>query len=149
ADVQNTVLSALLTFSSQVLYPHYASVPRLGGISALDDQSAAGVLMWVPGSLAFLLPLFSIGVRLLYGQEGLRTERTGDVSELRSRRSQTKLGNEMCIMNVRLPVIGSASALDAKSQTPRFDLLRFPLVGRFLRWRHARLALQLPMMAVA
>ena len=30
-----------------------------------------------------------------------------------------------------------------------FDLLRVPLVGRFLRWRHARLALQLPMMALA
>ena len=69
ADVQNTVLSALLTFSSQVLYPHYATVPRLAGISALDDQSIAGVLMWVPGSLVYLLPLFSIGVRLLYGQE--------------------------------------------------------------------------------
>jgi cytochrome c oxidase assembly factor CtaG len=55
-DVQNTVLSALLTYSSQVLYPHYANVPRLGGISALRDQSTAGVLMWVPGSLAFLVP---------------------------------------------------------------------------------------------
>ena len=50
ADVQNTVLSALLTFSDRVLYAPYAEVPRLGGLSALDDQSAAGVLMWVPGS---------------------------------------------------------------------------------------------------
>ena len=31
ADVQNTVLSALLTFSDRVLYPYYAEVPRLGG----------------------------------------------------------------------------------------------------------------------
>src|SRR5207249_2305583 len=67
ADVQNTILSALLTFSSQVLYPHYAQVPRLGGLSALNDQSAAGVLMWVPSSLAFLLPLFGLGVRLMAG----------------------------------------------------------------------------------
>ena len=66
--MQNTVLSALLTFSDRVLYPYYAQVPRLGGLSALDDQSAAGVLMWVPGSLVFLLPLFGIGVRLLYGR---------------------------------------------------------------------------------
>src|SRR5581483_12100297 len=29
--------------------------------------------------------------------------------------------------------------------TPGFDLLRVPLVGPFLRWRHARLALQLPL----
>ncbi len=68
ADLSNTVLSAVLTFSDRVLYQYYAGVPRLGGVSALDDQSAAGLLMWVPGSLAFLLPLFGIGVRLLYGE---------------------------------------------------------------------------------
>src|SRR5207248_10093220 len=67
ADVQNTVLSALLTFSDHVLYPHYLQVPRLGGLSALEDQAAAGVIMWVPGSLVFLGPLFWIGTRLLYG----------------------------------------------------------------------------------
>src|SRR5437764_1280005 len=55
ADVQNTILSALLTFSDRVLYPYYAEMPRVGGLSALEDQSAAGVLMWVPGSLVFLL----------------------------------------------------------------------------------------------
>jgi hypothetical protein len=30
-----------------------------------------------------------------------------------------------------------------------FDLLRVPLLGRFLRWRHARLALQLPLALLA
>ena len=67
ADVQNTLLSALLTFSDRPLYPYYAELPRLGNLSPLDDQAAAGVLMWVPGSLAFLVPLFVIGIRLLFG----------------------------------------------------------------------------------
>ena len=58
ADVQNTLLSALLTFSDRLLYPYYAEVPRLAELSPLDDQAAAGVMMWVPGSLAFLVPLF-------------------------------------------------------------------------------------------
>src|SRR5262249_37454069 len=57
ADLQNTVLSARLTFSDRILYAHYADAPRLGNLSALEDQAAAGVLMWVPGSVAFLLPL--------------------------------------------------------------------------------------------
>jgi cytochrome c oxidase assembly factor CtaG len=70
ADLSNTLLSALLTFSERVLYPYYAAMPRLGGLSALEDQSAAGLLMWVPGSVAFLLPLFAIGVGLLSGREG-------------------------------------------------------------------------------
>ena len=53
ADLQNTVLAALLTFSERVLYAPYAEMPRLGGLSALEDQSAAGVLMWVPGSVVY------------------------------------------------------------------------------------------------
>ena len=69
ADIQNTVLSALLTFSDRVLYAHYAEAPRLGNLSALDDQAAAGVLMWVPGSVAFLVPLFWIGLGLLFGKK--------------------------------------------------------------------------------
>src|SRR5262245_7213123 len=68
ADVQNTALSALLTFSNRVLYPHYLEVPRIGGLSALADQAAAGVLMWVPGSVVFLVPLFVVGFRLMYCQ---------------------------------------------------------------------------------
>ena len=31
----------------------------------------------------------------------------------------------------------------------RVDLLRLPLIGSFLHWRHARLALQLPLLALA
>ena len=48
ADIQNTALAALLIFWSGVLYPTYAAVPRLWGISALDDQAAAGAIMWCP-----------------------------------------------------------------------------------------------------
>lgn len=124
ADVQNTILSALLTFSGRVLYAHYESVPRLGYSTALDDQAAAGVLMWVPGSVAFLLPLFWIGLRLLFPPSSARAP------------VQSTDGR------VPLPLV---SAIPDKS----FDLLRLPLVGRFLRWRHARLCLQLPLLALA
>src|SRR5262249_10251962 len=32
---------------------------------------------------------------------------------------------------------------------PGFDLLRVPLLGRFLKWRHARFCLQLPLLVLA
>lgn len=64
ADLLNTGLSAVLSFSSHVLYPTYASVPRLLGLSALDDQALAGVIMWVPGSIAFLLPAVLMTMQL-------------------------------------------------------------------------------------
>jgi cytochrome c oxidase assembly factor CtaG len=57
ADLQNTVLCAWLVFAERLIYPSYAAVPRLWGISALNDQAAAGAIMWVPGSVAFLLPI--------------------------------------------------------------------------------------------
>jgi cytochrome c oxidase assembly factor CtaG len=65
ADMQNTALSAFLIFSERVLYPSYAAVPRLWGISALDDQAAAGAIMWVPGSVIFLIPVAVLAIRLL------------------------------------------------------------------------------------
>ncbi len=65
ADLVNTGLSAVLCFSDHVLYPSYQLTPRLWGISALDDQAAAGAIMWVPGSIAFLVPAVVIGMRAL------------------------------------------------------------------------------------
>src|SRR6516162_4964472 len=47
ADLQNTALSAILCFSDHVLYPSYSTTPRLFGFSALEDQVAAGAIMWV------------------------------------------------------------------------------------------------------
>ena len=92
ADLSNTVLSALLTFSDRVLYTYYAEVPRLGGVSAVDDQSTAGVLMWVPGSIAFLVPLFAIGVRLLQGGETDKETRRRGERETRTDKETRRQG---------------------------------------------------------
>src|SRR5262249_6826598 len=72
ADVQNTLLAAWLAFADRPLYSHYATVPRVGGVSALDDQAIACAIMWVPGSMAFLLPLVVLAVRALGGQQFAR-----------------------------------------------------------------------------
>ena len=56
ADIQNTVLAGFLTFSENILYPTYANAPRISSLSAIDDQTGAGAVMWVPGSIAFLVP---------------------------------------------------------------------------------------------
>ncbi len=65
ADLQNTVLSATLVFADRVLYPSYADAPRVFGLSASADQAAAGAIMWVVGSLAFLIPAMLIAVECL------------------------------------------------------------------------------------
>src|ERR1700757_4911885 len=65
ADIVNTGLSAYLCFSGRLIYPSYGEISRPFGISALNDQVAAGAFMWVFGSLVFLVPLFAITFRLL------------------------------------------------------------------------------------
>jgi putative membrane protein len=67
-DFVNSVISAFLVFSGRVLYPWYLTVPRLGGFSAQDDQVAAGGVMWVIGSFAFLIPAAIITAKLLSPQ---------------------------------------------------------------------------------
>jgi cytochrome c oxidase assembly factor CtaG len=47
------ILGALITLSDHVLYTHYLTMPRLTGLSALDDQQLAGAIMWFPGPLIF------------------------------------------------------------------------------------------------
>src|SRR5882724_3012342 len=65
ADLLNTTLSAILTFSDHVLYPTYLAAPRLFGTTVLGDQSCAGLIMWVPGSLVYLVPAALIAVQYL------------------------------------------------------------------------------------
>lgn len=63
--VQMGLLGALITFSVRPLYPpHYAS-SLSWGVSPLADQQLAGVLMWAPGSFAYLLAALLIGRRWL------------------------------------------------------------------------------------
>ncbi len=76
ADLQNTVLAAILTLSDRVIYPAYLTVPRTGTITALEDQSVAGVIMWVPGSLVFARGQAALQGRLVEG-EGLAGTQPG------------------------------------------------------------------------
>lgn len=65
ADIVNTSISAFLCFSGRVLYPSYAAIPRPFGLSALDDQVAAGAFMWFCGSMVFMVPGFLLVLLLL------------------------------------------------------------------------------------
>ena len=65
ADLQNTVLSATLVFADRVIYPSYTNAPPVFSLSPHQDQAAAGAIMWVIGSLAFLVPAMLIAAQCL------------------------------------------------------------------------------------
>ncbi len=132
AGLQGTVLSALITFSDHVLYPHYAAVPRLWNISPLTDQAVAGAVMWIGGSIAYLVPLVWIGRELLYGHPAAG-----------NRALSLSWSAARLLLPRAEPATGSAWSFRGG------DVLHLPVVGRFLRWRYARPAMQLPMLALA
>jgi cytochrome c oxidase assembly factor CtaG/ferredoxin len=63
-DILNTALSAFFVFSGRLLYPSYQSVAGSAS-GALQDQTIAGLIMWVPGSIIYLVPAFVIVIKLL------------------------------------------------------------------------------------
>jgi putative membrane protein len=65
ADIVNTVLSAFLAFCDRPVYPYYLREPNRFNISPLSDQRAGAVVMWVIGSVIFLVPAVVLTVRLL------------------------------------------------------------------------------------
>jgi putative copper resistance protein D len=57
---QNSFLSVVLLNAQTILYPHYATVMRAWGPSALADQQLAAGIMWLAGDLIFLVAIMAI-----------------------------------------------------------------------------------------
>ncbi len=129
ADLQNTVLSAILTFSDRVLYPSYSAAPRLFGFSALEDQVAAGAIMWVVGSLAFVIPAIVIAVQCLS-----RSPSRKGVSSFRGR--ERLLVNKTLATWLRIPF--GRSSLLARFTSRAFEAISFAVLfvalGSCLVW---------------
>ena len=68
-------LGLYLTWSSSVVYPYYEHVPRIWGLSALEDQNAGGALMMVEQSLTFVIVLVTLFVQMLTRSEAEQRRR--------------------------------------------------------------------------
>jgi cytochrome c oxidase assembly factor CtaG len=114
AEVINTGVSLFLVFYGSVIYPTYAQVPRIFGISPITDQAAAGAEMWVMGGMSFWIPLMVITLQMLSP----------------GRRRRLALAYERTHARIR-------------RATPKpFDLLQTPILGPMLRSRFGRAGLQ-------
>jgi len=65
ADFVNTALSAFLAFCNRPMYAYYVNHPNEAGIQPLPDQMLGAAVMWVFGSMAFLIPCGVITYSLL------------------------------------------------------------------------------------
>lgn len=71
--MEGNLIGALLVFADRPLYSAYRDLPRIWGISALQDQQMAGLIMWVPGGLIFIVPIFVL-LTLLFQEESRRAD---------------------------------------------------------------------------
>jgi cytochrome c oxidase assembly factor CtaG/ferredoxin len=120
ASIQNTVLAAIFAFADHVFYSVYEQAPRLVDMTALQDQAAAGAIMWVPGSIIMLIPVASITRTLMMSPA------------------------------LRAPPAARAAARPAPPRgEAAFDLLRVRGVGALLRSRRVRISLRGVMLLAA
>jgi Cytochrome c oxidase caa3 assembly factor (Caa3_CtaG) len=124
ADLQNTALGGFLSFYDRVAYPTYANAPRFG-IEPLSDQATAGVIMWVPGSIAFIVPAALIAIQFLSPNRLVRP-------------SQIRVKPKPPVVNLK-----------AEKRGAPLDLLRVPILGAMIRSRHFRPTLQIASLLLA
>jgi putative membrane protein len=74
-----TVPASFLTFGKKPLYHVYETFPRLWGISALDDQLTAGLIMKIGGGLFFWLVIAIIFFRWYAAEEAAEKNQRDDV----------------------------------------------------------------------
>jgi len=73
--VHTGVLGALMTFARAPWYPAYAGTAPMWGITPMADQQLAGLIMWVPSSVAYLIAALAIMMRWLRDSEWAVTQR--------------------------------------------------------------------------
>jgi len=50
-----SIIAICIGYADHILYPAYASAPRIWGISPMQDQLLGALIMWVPGGLFFFV----------------------------------------------------------------------------------------------
>ena len=52
-SIPMAIVAVYIAYADEVLYPLYASAPRVWGITPMSDQMIGGLIMWIPGGLFF------------------------------------------------------------------------------------------------
>jgi len=68
-------VAVYIAYADGILYPLYASAPRVWGISPMNDQMIGGLIMWIPGGLFFYTVIS--GVFLRWNQRGAEDSQAG------------------------------------------------------------------------
>jgi putative membrane protein len=70
AMLQGTILGAVITFARHPWYWSYFGTTKAWGLTPLEDQQLAGLIMWIPAGLVYLAALLPLLAGALAEREG-------------------------------------------------------------------------------
>jgi putative membrane protein len=73
SGMPTVALGAGLTFFPP-LYAPYLAAPRIWGLSPASDQQLGGLIMWVPGNIAYIFVVSILFIRWMQGQDAKQRE---------------------------------------------------------------------------
>jgi cytochrome c oxidase assembly factor CtaG len=76
-SIHATLLGALLTLSPTVWYARYVGAEGPGGLSPLEDQQLAGLIMWVPYGVVYLVAALALLAAVLRNDRAPQRRRRG------------------------------------------------------------------------
>lgn len=64
----NMLTGVAITFSARPIYTYYTTVPRPGSLTVIEDQMLGGLIMWIPGSMMYLVAALVLVAGLVQNQ---------------------------------------------------------------------------------
>ena len=58
-----------ISFATEPIYSYYTHVARPGAMTVLQDQMLSGVIMWIPGSMMYIIAALVFIAQILSGEE--------------------------------------------------------------------------------
>jgi cytochrome c oxidase assembly factor CtaG len=89
-SLHSGVLGALLTFAPRLWYPIYEARTSRWGLSPLEDQQLAGLIMWIPAGVVFIVLGLALFAAWL-GEAERRVTHTRSETLLRALREEERL----------------------------------------------------------
>jgi len=65
----NMLTGVAISFATRPLYSFYAGIARGGGLTIMQDQMLAGVIMWIPGTMMYMLAALVFLAQILGDEE--------------------------------------------------------------------------------
>ncbi len=72
----NMVPGVAIALAERPFYTYYLGVPRLWGYTPMQDQVLAGIIMWIPGTMMYVLAALALALRELHQPTRLARRRT-------------------------------------------------------------------------